>query len=203
MGEAKRRKQALGTRYGKTPPVLINGSEQLDEHIEKFANAYFDKFGQDNQTSSSASHLEEQNSGESEILNENASHAIKMEQWVKEYLEPYRHQDRNKLSKGLLDPFFYLLFENPDDYPDQETDDEMTTFMFQLIGALTSYSNLKTYLTEEEQELYAEPLRILYFDMLEDIEDQEIETGQLSDTPEKLTRLFQSCLDEDEISEYL
>ena len=44
MGEAKRRKQALGKRYGQTPPVLIKGSETLQKQTEKFTDAFFTKF---------------------------------------------------------------------------------------------------------------------------------------------------------------
>ena len=38
MGEAKQRKQALGDRFGEMSQILMDGSVQQSEQVEKFAN---------------------------------------------------------------------------------------------------------------------------------------------------------------------
>ncbi len=96
MGEAKRRKKLLGKDYGKKPPVLVEGSPQFARHLQKFSDAWTEKL----EAMVEPDELEE---SEQKFKEE------EFNQWMREYLESYRQNEREKLVKGLLDPVYAEL----------------------------------------------------------------------------------------------
>lgn len=204
MGEAKRRKKALGDRYGVTPPVLRPGSEQLEEHTEKFVGAYFTKFENLNKSKPEEDQLEnEQETIAPNPQQQKDSKIIAMKQWVQDYFEPYRPKDREQLVMGLLEPFYFVLFEAPPEYFEQETEDGNSEYIASMIAGLTSLSILRSYLSEATLEEYIEPMRSLYWDMLDTLENEESNKEALNRKSEQLTVLFQDCLDEEDLPEHV
>ncbi len=204
MGEAKRRKQALGERYGQTPPVLIKGSDTLHQQTEKFADAYFAKFEQLTDAKPEDAQLEEEQeatASDFQLLQE--AQILEMQQWVQEYFEPYRLKDREQLVMGLLEPFYRAVFKAPPEFHKEDTEEEKGTYFASLVGSLTSLSILHSYLSEAKLEEYTEPMRSLYLDMLDKLENEELKTGDVISPARNLTRLFQVCLNEEDIPEYL
>lgn len=200
MGEAKRRKQALGERYGKTPPVLIKGSDTLQKQTEKFADAYFAKFEQLTDARPADASLEdEQEATASDFQLLQDAEILEMQQWVQEYFELYRPKDREQLVMGLLEPFYFAVFKA---YK-EETEEDMEAYFASLVGSLTSLKILRSYLSEARLEEYTEPMRSLYWNMLDKLEDEELDTEDIISSARNLTQLFQACLNEEDIPEYL
>lgn len=204
MGEAKRRKQALGKRYGQTPPVLIKGSETLQKQTEKFTDAFFTKFEQLTKAKPEEAQSEDdQEITASDFLPQQDAHILAMQQWVQEYFEPYRPKDREQLMIGLLEPFYFVLFEAPPEYFKEQTDDDEGDYLASLAGALTGFSILRPYLSAARLEEYSEPMRSLYWEMLDRLEDEEQNTDDLTSQAKNLTQLFQDCLNEEDIPDYV
>jgi hypothetical protein len=106
MGEAKRRKQALGKEFGQVPPVLVPGSQQLATQIEKFAKAF-------DQRLDALGDLvpEEMESNEDVAPGLIDAEREKIAIFLTEYLAPYRPQDQQKLIEGYLDPIYRELLD--------------------------------------------------------------------------------------------
>ena len=203
MGEAKRRKQALGDRYGKTPSVLIPGSKQLKEQTDQFSNAYFAQF-----STLKSSESQEQSMPLTEVLKapesvEQDSALIAMQEWVKGYLEPYRPKDREQLVMGLLEPFYFMLFQAPAEFFEKESMDQKKEHVGALMAGLTSLNILHSHLSTDKFEACRQPMRQLYWDMLDTVEEDAIDDEDNRSEAERLTKLFEVCLDEDDIPEFL
>lgn len=204
MGEAKRRKRALGERYGQTPPVLIKGSDTLQKQTEKFTDAFLMKFEQLTKAKPEEAQLkEEQEITASDFLPQQDDHILAMQQWVQEYFEPYRPKDREQLMMGLLDPFYFVVFEAPAEFLKEQTEDDEGEYLASLVGALTGFSILRPYLSETKLEEYSEPMRSLYWDMLDMLEEEDLNTDDFTSQARNLTQLFQDCLNEEDIPDYI
>lgn len=204
MGEAKRRKQVLGKHYGQTPPVLIKGSETLQKQTEKFTDAFFTKFEQLAKAKPEEAQLEEeQETTAFESSLQQDAQILGMQQWVQEYFEPYRPKDREQLAIGLLEPFYFVLFEAPPEYFKEQSGDDEGEYLASLFGALTGFSILHPYLSAANLEEYTEPLRSLYWHMLDKLEDEERNTDDFTSQATNLTQLFQACLKEEDIPDYV
>lgn len=194
MGEAKRRKQALGTQYGKTPAVLKEGSKQLDEHLEKFALALSNKMDEmgaelDIGDLEGTEALEAM---ESEITPEEARQkSEEIALWIQTYLEPYRPQDREKLAIGLLNPIYEDIFDiAKENSQGNDSSEMMDMFMLNVMHGLSTFAMVKSFLSKDNQEMFAGPMRELYNMMLEDLGDDEQEQR------DSLTTLFEPCLEQ-------
>ena len=193
MGEAKRRKKALGDQYGKTPSVLKDGSKQLEEHLEKFALALSNKMDElgaelnldDLENEEAIAAIQD------EITPEQARQkSDEIATWIGTYLEPYRSQDREKLAIGLLNPIYEDIFEFAKHKVEGNAseDDTMDSFMMNVMHGLSTFSMVKSFLSPDNQEMFAGPMRELHNMMLEDLsEEDEAER-------ESLATLFEPCL---------
>ena len=192
MGEAKRRKKALGDQYGNVPAVLKDGSKQLDEHLEKFALALSNKMDElgaeldigDLEGAEALAAMEQ------EITPEEArKKSDEIATWIGQYLEPYRPQDREKLAIGLLNPIYEDIFEIAKSKVKNETEEDMMdTFMMNVMHGLSTFSMVKSLLSPDNQEMFAGPMRQLYTMMIEDLEEDNV------DQRDGLKTLFAPCL---------
>ena len=191
MGEAKRRKQRLGDSYGKTPAVLKDGSKQLEEHLEKFAlelSNKMDELGADLDIGDLEG-TEALAAMEEEISPEEALEKSKeIEVWIKDYLKPYRPLDQEKLAIGLLNPIYEDIFDLAQTN-EQSSETDLDMFMLNVMHGLSTFSMLKSFLSETNLPTYAEPMRSLYNMLIDDMDDDAEEQK------ESLTTLFQPCLD--------
>lgn len=204
MGEAKRRKQALGKHYGQTPPVLIKGSETLQKQTEKFTDAFFTKLEQLTKAKQEEAQLEEeQETTAPDSLPQKDDQILAMQQWVQQYFEPYRPKDREQLMMGFLDPFYFVLFEAPPEYFKEQAEDDEGEYLASLAGALTGFRILHPYLSVARLKEYSEPLRSLYWEMLDRLEDEDLNPDDFTSQAKNLTQLFQDCLNEEDIPDYI
>ena len=191
MGEAKRRKQRLGDSYGKTPAVLKDGSKQLEEHLEKFAlelSNKMDELGADLDIGDLEG-TEALAAMEEEISPEEALEKSKeIEVWIKDYLKPYRPLDQEKLAIGLLNPIYEDIFDLAQTN-EQSSETDLDMFMLNVMHGLSTFSMLKSFLSEKNLPTYAEPMRSLYNMLIDDMDDDAEEQK------ESLTTLFKPCLD--------
>lgn len=164
MGEAKRRKQALGDRYGEIPPVLMPGSEQLEENEEKFAEAYFLQLKQmpkafiDLLFSSFAMEVNE------EQVSEYTNGLEEMKSWSMNYLQSYRVKDREKLALHLVEVAVVNLANQEKIVEDQSVEAEnlwASTVMF-----LFCLNSLNAFLSQERQKYF----RVLAYDIFRQIQ---------------------------------
>lgn len=192
MGEAKRRKQALGDQYGKTPAILKDGSRQLDEHLEKFALALSNKMDElgDELDIGDLEGEDALEAIQNEITPEQAHQkSAEISAWIGTYLEPYRPQDREKLAIGLLNPIYEDIFEIAKNQAEGGAEeDTMDTFMMNVMHGLSTFSMVKSFLSPDNQEMFAGPMRELYNMMLEDLSEEDQEQR------ESLNTLFEPCL---------
>jgi hypothetical protein len=193
MGESKRRKQSLGNDYGKTPAVLKDGSKQLDDHLEKFALALshkMDELGADLDIGDleGAEALEAM---ESEMTPEEAREkSQELKTWIRQYLQPYRPQDQEKLAIGLLNPIYEDIFDFAKEHSQGDPSEaSLELFMLNVVHALSAFSIVKSLLSPENQEMFAGPMRELYTMMAEDLKEGANQERQ------DLANLFAPCLD--------
>jgi len=162
MGEAKRRKQILGDRYGEIPPVLVEGTPQWEEHIEKFYEAWNDKWQE------LFNRFGTKEEGEGQSLKEKEIDRVKedLKNWLWDYLSVYRDKDREQLVAVLMDEHYeelddlFLEEEISDDSGEADGLSEMA-FSWVLL-ALTYFSIFSPYLSPESANAYAEPLNGFY-----------------------------------------
>ena len=177
MGEAKRRKKLLGKDYGKKPPVLVEGSPQFARHLEKFADAWTNKLEQ-------IGRLDELEESEQNVKEE------ELDQWIREYLSIYPQREREKIVRGILDPFYAELGQMPDS--------EIKAVEFGVNWALETsslYKMFKPYLSESSASQYAKPLIGFYEIVIaEALEDSEGDVENRA-TVEKLKREFEEILE--------
>jgi len=140
MGEAKRRKKLLGKDYGKKPPVLVEGSPVFERHLDKFADAWIEKLA-------ATLKLEDLEEEERKVKEE------EFKQWLREYLEIYSQNEREKLVRGLLDPVYAELAEIP------ESEAQAVGFAVSWsIDTIFLYKMFKPYLSDSSASEYAKPL---------------------------------------------
>lgn len=193
MGEAKRRRKALGQEYGKTPAVLQDGSKQLDDHLEKFALALsnkMDELGADLDIGDLEG-TEALEAMESELTPEEAQEkSAEIEAWIHRYLEPYRPQDREKLAMGLLAPIYEDIFDLAKEKSGQDPSEaNLDLFMLNVMHGLSTFSMIKSHLSPDNQEMFAGPMRELHNMMLEDLDEGADKER------EDLATLFAPCLE--------
>lgn len=187
MGDAKRRKQKLGDAYGKTPPVLMLGSRQLEKHIEKFFEDWTQKADSlwlpedDSATPLSSEEMPSQ----AEVIEKLED----MNQWIDDYLQPYRPQDREKLACAVLD-VQYAAIKEAEGISEEETADFTMQWIMQ---TLSLFRIFKPYLSTARTKCYAEPLHSFYNMIMEEAETQEEGSEEFLTI---IKDLFEACLGE-------
>ncbi|NJN23280.1 MAG: hypothetical protein HC810_01255 [Acaryochloridaceae cyanobacterium RL_2_7] len=163
--------------------------KQLEEHLEKFALALSDKMdelGADLDIGDLEG-VEALQAMEGGISPEEAlEKSQEIEAWIKDYLKPYRKLDQEKLAIGLLNPIYDDIFDMAGQ---AESDDDLSLFMLNVMHGLSTFSMLKSFLSEKNLSTYAEPMRSLYTMLIDDM-DEDAEEQK-----ESLKTLFQPCLD--------
>jgi Protein of unknown function (DUF2839) len=188
MGEAKRRKQMLGENYGKTVQPVIRGSEDLEQHVERFYEAWY-------QYLEDLGLVPDSDRAEEDLLLEPAAITEKQQrtkQWIQEYLQPYRSQDRDRLACGILDPVYEDLANIIQDQKgDQKSDEERIEEVMTWMVEATSYFGLfKPYLSAEIVQKYQEPLQSFY-----EMAIAESKANQDEEGVSLLTSIFADSLD--------
>ena len=176
MGEAKRRKKLLGKDYGQKPPVLVEGSPLFERHLQKFSDAWTEKL----EAMVEPDELEE---SEQKFKEE------EFNQWMREYLESYRQNEREKLVKGLLDPVYAELAEIP------ASEAKAVEFAVRWsIETLFLYKMFKPYLSTSSASEYAKPLIGFY----EVIIKEAMENTRGNEQIEQLKQKFEEILEIEE-----
>lgn len=177
MGEAKRRKQQLGEKYGKQTQLIIRGGEDLEQHVERFFEAWYEYLESLMPISEEIPPEEnpvEENPAEEPLLDptEVAENQEKTQQWIQDYIQAYRLQDQNKLACGILDPTYEELLRMFKDHEKEEKTDEerVEEVMTWMIEATSYFGLLKPYLSAENVEKYKEPLQSFYETVLAESE---------------------------------
>lgn len=183
MGEAKRRKQALGKAYGEVPPVLVPNSRQFDEHLEKFNLAW------QQQLSELEGIADEDEEPDEEQLQ---AQRDQIKGWIEAYLKPYRLNDQHLLLGGVMDALYAELGS-----VGQESDPEVSSqgLVGWIMEALTLYAMFKPHLSSTQKQRYGEPLREFYELMLSEevnMDEEEAEFNQM------MIDLFEGCLDDED-----
>jgi hypothetical protein len=192
MGEAKRRKQQLGENYGKQTQLIIRGGEDLEQHVERFFEAWYQYL--ESLMPISEEIPPEENPAEEPLLNptEVAENQEKTRQWIHDYIQAYRLQDQNKLVCGILDPTYEELLRMFEDQEKEEKTDEerIEEVMTWMIEATSYFGLLKSYLSAENVEKYKEPLQSFYETVL-----AESEANQDEESISFLKSMFAESLD--------
>lgn len=181
MGEAKRRKQALGEKFGQVPPVLIPGSQQFALQIERFAKAFDERLDAIGLAPEERESVEDV---DTELID---AEREKMAIFLTEYLAPYRPQDQQKLIEGYLDPIYRELLEvseviATESFEEMEDEGEIEIrqgFFLILMFATMAYGLLKPHMSEQNFALYREPLQMFYDLMLQDASGDEQSIAEL------------------------
>lgn len=159
MGEAKRRKQILGSSYG-TPPPLVSGSRELQRHVEKMYAAWEKKSAE---VAASCQHLT------AAFENLLAKERL-MGEWFTSYLDSYRAEDRGKLALALLAPLSEAIAELSD------VGENLTEFLSEWgLGAILLYKVCLPHVPDEFTDSTAEQLQLLSQFMAERILDAGVE----------------------------
>lgn len=159
MGEAKRRKQILGSSYG-SPPPLVSGSRELQRHVEKMYAAWEKKSAL---VASECQHLTA--ASENLLAKERL-----MGEWFTSYLDSYRPEDRGKLALALLAPLSEAIAQI------HEQGENLTAFLDEWgNGAILLYRVCLPHLPSEFTESTAEQLQLLSQFMATRILDAGIE----------------------------
>ncbi len=187
MGEAKRRKQALGKAYGEIPPVLVPGSRQFELHMDKFTLAWEQLLAEVEQS------VEKSDQPDQERLQTQQEQIIN---WLADYLKPYREPIRQQLLGEVLDIHYGELYS-----VEREKDPEVMSqgIVGWVMEALMLYKVFKPQLSPTQRQIYEEPLREFYDIMQEEEKEMDKEEEEFK---QKMSQLFQACLD-DEDQEYL
>ncbi len=183
MGEAKRRKQALGKAYGDIPPVLLPGSRQFEEHRQKFNQA----LGQ--QLAQVAGSADESKDLDDEHLK---THHERINRWLEAYLKPYNPNVQHQLLGGVMDALYADLDSIRHEHDPDVGSEDLGNW---LMEALALYPIFKPRLSNAQKQRYEEPLRIFYESILaeEDVmEPDELEFNQM------MILLFESCFEDNE-----
>ncbi|PZD70232.1 hypothetical protein C1752_16055 [Acaryochloris thomasi RCC1774] len=183
MGEAKRRKKALGATYGNVPPVLVPGSRQFDEHLLKFDEAWAQQLAKWKESAGESTNLDQE---QQQIFNE------QIKSWMEGYLEPYRPNVQQQLLGGVMDAFYAEL----DSIRQNNNPDVESQGLFGwLMEILTLYPIFMPYLSSAQKQRYEGPLRDFY-DMIiaekDNMEGEEAEVNQI------MIDLFEECFDNEE-----
>lgn len=189
MGEAKRRKQALGEDYGKVKQPIIHGSEDLEEHVERFFEAWLQ------QVESLGFNIDDDDS-EDELGSDTAEldeidlqdKQQEMKQWIRGYLQPYRPQDRDRIAMGILDPIYEELANSAEVVAKGEEGVEQV--MKWIVEAASFFGLLKPYLSADVAKTYQGPLQSFY-----ELALQEHQENQDEEAIAVLRTLFADCLD--------
>ena len=191
MGEAKRRKKNLGEDYGKVPSLLILGSEQYEEHLEKLALALEKKFEEirpSEEKSTETLSSEEDEDLESFDYERAQEVNQQIKQWLEGYLQPYKKKDREKLAMGILNP----LYEELEEMREENDEDSLIEWIIEWsLEAINCYSWFKPYLTEVKSQIYAEPLESFYEMILTEGVDKE----DVNPFTKMLQKLFSDALE--------
>lgn len=159
MGEAKRRKQILGSRYG-TPPPLVAGSLQLKRHVEKMYAAWEKKSAE---VVALCQHM-------SEVGDNFQAKERLMGEWFTSYLDDYRPSDRGRLALGMLAPISDAIAEMSSQV------ENLTEFLDEWgLGAILLYKVCLPHLPDEFIESTTEQLQLLSQFMAERILDAGVE----------------------------
>lgn len=159
MGEAKRRKQILGSRYGLTPP-LETGSRELKWHVEKMYAAWEKKGAE---VAAECQHL-------TAASDKFQAKERLMGEWFASYLDPYRPEDRGKLALAMLAPLYEAIAQI------HEQGENLTAFLDEWgNGAILLYRVCLPHLPSEFTESTAEQLQLLSQFMAKRILDAGIE----------------------------
>ena len=147
IGAAQRRKKSSLEAYGKTQPVLVEGSRQFEQHFQKFTEAWTNKIKEIGQPS------------ELEGEEEQKAKREKFNQWLQKYLDSYRSYERELLVMRILDPIYVelMLLELP-----QKKNQERDCVWKWSVEALSMYKIVKPYLSDSSARMYAKPLRCFY-----------------------------------------
>jgi hypothetical protein len=188
MGEAKRRKQALGDEYGKTTQPIIRGNQDVEVHVERFFEAWLKQLeslgfnisdGDEDDDS-----LEEADLGEIDLPDKQQE----MKQWIQSYLQPYRLQDRDKLAAGILDPIYEELANSAELAAQGEEGIEQ--IMKWIVESVSFFGLLKPHLSPDVVKKYQEPLQSFYEQSF-----QEHQNANDEEAISVLQSMFADCLD--------
>ncbi len=188
MGEAKRRKQKLGEAYGKMPPVLSLGSRQLEEHINKFFEAWAQQV-EELALPENADPFKPMPDEDEKAQEELGEKLDALTTWLDDYLKPYRPQDREKLASAVLD-VQYATLEESDGHSEEEIADFTMKWVMQ---CLSLYQMFKPYLSDSKAKVYAQPLHSFYNMTMEEFASEGEHPQEIQ---EAMRQLFESCLGE-------
>ena len=189
MGEAKRRKQSLGEDYGKVAQPIIRGSEDVEEHVERFFEAWVQQletlgFNVDDDALDADLLADDAEFDDIDLQDKQQE----MKQWIQGYLEPYRIQDRDKIAAGVLDPIYEELANSAEVLAESEEGVEQV--MKWIVEAASFFGLLKPHLSAEVVKRYQEPLQSFY-----EMSLQEHQAAQDEEGVAFLQAMFADCLD--------
>ena len=144
MGEAKRRKKLLGKDYGQKPPLLVEGSPQVERHLRQLADAWAKKLAE-------IGKLDDLEEAEQKIKEE------ELNQWMRDYLAIYSQSEREIIVRGILDPVYAEIAQ----MPESEIKAVELAVNWSL-EALSLYKMFKPYLPKSSVSEYAKPLINFY-----------------------------------------
>lgn len=184
MGEAKRRKKALGAAYGDVPPVLVAGSRQFEEHLDKFTQAWEQQLAEVEES------VDENEEPDEEKLQ---TQRQQIKTWLEDYLKPYRQQDQQLLLGEVMDTLYAELSSFG-----QEKDPEVMSqgIVGWVMEALMLYTIFKPHLSASQKEGYEEPLREFYGIMQSEEKEMDTEEAEFN---QMMSQLFEACLQDDEM----
>jgi hypothetical protein len=192
MGEAKRRKQSLGKDYGKVKQPIIRGTEDVEEHVERFFEAWLQQleslgFNVDaaEDDALDADLLADDAEFDDDVLQDKQQ---EMKQWIQGYLQPYRIQDRDKIAMGVLDPIYEELANSAE--VAAKGDEGVEQVMKWIVEAASFFGMLKPYLSADIVKQYQEPLQSFYELSLKEHQAANDEEGIAF-----LQTMFADCLD--------
>ena len=195
MGEAKRRKQALGDRYGKTPPVLVDGSRQLEEHAERFREAFCSRLNKNSRELAISSLERTRGNSEHTHQAQSSNASNEMDTWLINYLEPYRAKDREKLALCLLAPMHLRMYL--DDLKAEKKDKSKTCqILVELAMCLVSFNFLKRFVSEENQKLYKNIFSEVYAGLKTEVKGEiSLNSGEDKEDKVSFSQFFHHILD--------
>lgn len=159
MGEAKRRKQILGARYGQPPP-LKTGSLELKRHVEKMYAAWEKKCAE---VVDECQHL-------TEVGDNFQAKERLMGEWFTSYLNDYRPEDRGLLALAMLAPLYDTIAEI------YEQGENLTEFLDEWgLGAILIYRVCLPNIPDEFTESTTSQLQLLSQIMAKRILDAGVE----------------------------